>query len=404
MRRQRGSITPRQLSTGVKTFDVQYRDVQGRVTWKRGFPSRGAASAYLDTVLPEIQRGIYVRLRPITFAAYAVPWLEGRQLKPATKRGYRSLLTKHLVPALDSKQLDQISTQQINTLLAQCQSLSVKTRKNMVRLLATIFEDAIAARHLTVNPLRSRELQQPRAILAEDHPDEVVVLATDEVNTLLDALAREYQPVFYTAVMTGVRLGELRGLRWSDIEWSRKTLRVERSIDRGIAVTPKSERSRRRIDVGDQWLAAMAALRRERFGEVPAPPDHPLFLTEHGTPLDADNLRARVWLPALAKAGLPHYEIKSLRHTFASELIRQGHDIVYVSKMLGHHSPAFTLKVYAHLMPGTRRDAAAGLEAAIGLGRACTVLANGENQGETSGDEQGLTTQKSIQAETSGDG
>ncbi len=400
MRRQRGSITARLLSTGVKTFDVQYRDVQGRVTWRRGFASKAAASAYLDEVLPEIQRGTYVRLRPIAFSEYSTAWLEGRVIKPSTRRGYASLLEKHLIPAFGPKMLDGISAQQINGLLAHCQ-LSVKSKKNMVRLLSTLLDDGIAARHLVVSPLRSRELQKPRALRAEDHPEEVQILATDEVNRLLDALPGEYQPVFLTAVSTGVRLGELRGLQWGDIDWRRKTLYVQRSIDRGVAYVPKSERSRRRIDVGDQWLAAMAALRRQRYGEAPAPADALLFPNEQGQALDPDNLRKRTWLPALAKAGLGHYEIKALRHTFASVLVAQGHDIVYVSRMLGHANAAFTLRVYAHLMPNQRRDAAAGLEAAIGLGRAYAVLANEEKPRETDRDESGLTTWKSKQAETS---
>ena len=147
----------------------------------------------------------------------------------------------------------------------------------------------------------------------------------------------------------------------------------------------------------------MAALRRERFGEAPAPADALLFPSEQGTPLDPDNLRKRIWLPAIAKAGLGHYDIKALRHTFASVLIAQGHDIVYISRMLGHHSPAFTLRVYAHLLPGTQRQAAAGLEAVIGLGRACAVLANGEKQGETSSDEPGLSAREVKPAGTSGD-
>lgn len=401
MRRQRGSVKPRLLATGAKVFDVQFRDVKGRVMWKRGFPSRAAASAYLDTVLPEIQRGTYVRVQPITFSEYTETWLKTRDIKPSTKAAYASLLKRRLRPAFGGKGLDGITTSDVNSWLAGSADLALKTRRNAVALLTTIFDDGVADHRLAANPMRSRTLQKPRAIHAEDESDDIEILNTAEVNQVLDALPPEAYPLFLLLCSSGLRLGEALALRWSDVDSASRRLRVRRSVHKGVFYVPKSKRSKREVDVGDQLLAMLAAVRRERYGDELPPADALCFSNDEGKALDADNVRNRWWLPGISKGRVRHATIHSLRHFYTASLIEQGENLRYISEQLGHHSPAFTLKVYGGLLPGTRRDAAAKLEQQ--LGRACILLANAEKPAETGADGPGLTTRKSIQAETNGD-
>src|SRR4029077_17739260 len=119
---------------------------------------------------------------------------------------------------------------------------------------------------------------------------------------------------------------------------------------------PKSETSVRRVNVGPQLLGTLKALRREHYGTAPPRPEALLFCTASGKPLDPNNLRQRVWAPALKAAGLsPRRRIHDLRHTFASQLLQQRESLPYVAKQLGHASPVITLKVYSHVIPDEPR-------------------------------------------------
>ncbi len=164
-----------------------------------------------------------------------------------------------------------------------------------------------------------------------------------------------------------MRLGELLGLQWGDIDWEAKRIWVRRTLYKGEFYRPKTKQSRRAIDVGDQLLAVLSGLRRSRYAEHPAPPDDLVFVTAEETAVDPDNLRHRVWAPALAKAELRHVRIHSLRHFYASALIQSGENIKYISAQLGHASVQITLDRYGHLFPNEKRTAAARLEARLGV-------------------------------------
>jgi integrase len=171
--------------------------------------------------------------------------------------------------------------------------------------------------------------------------------------------------MFLTAASTGVRLGELLALQWGDLDEASHRLLVRRSVYKGSFYLPKSKRSRRAVDLGDQLLAVLGRLRRDRSGDTAPAPDALLFPAEEGQPHDADAVRKRVWLPALAAAALRHVRIHSLRHSFASMLVHQGENPKYVSSQLGHASIQITLDRYAHLYPDEKRTAASRLEAQI---------------------------------------
>jgi hypothetical protein len=152
-------------------------------------------------------------------------------------------------------------------------------------------------------------------------------------------------------------------------DWTAKTIRVARTLYKGSYYLPKSRRSKRSIDVGDQVLLTLRALERQRFGEVNAPADGAVFVSGEGAVIDPDNLRNRVWLPALAKARLRHVRIHSLRHTYTSLLIAQGENIKYISSQLGHAGVQITLDRYGHLFPAEKQQAPARLEAQLAAAR-----------------------------------
>jgi integrase len=373
----KGFILTREVKDGTKPdgrprsakrYDACWR-VNGKQKSKT-FGKRKAAERFLTTVVGKVQDGTYREIIPTTFKAFAEQWLAGLgNLKPSTRRAYGSLVHHQLIPTFGERPLASLTVEDVNQwLAARDGELRTKTLQNVLGLLHKLFADALETGYLAVNRLdRSRALRRPRALREEDEI-EIEVLTPAEINRVLDALDPADRPVIETAVCTGVRLGELLALQWGDLDEIGKRLHVRRSVYRGEFYLPKSRRSKRAIDLGDQLLGVLGGLRRDRYGEVektPPPPDALLFPAEDGKPRDPDQLRKRVWAPALAKAGVRHVRLHSLRHTFASMLIHQNESPKYISSQLGHASIQITFDRYGHLFPNEKRTAASRLEAQL---------------------------------------
>ena len=360
----KGFVVTREVIEGIKPdgskryakrYDACWR-VDGKQKSKT-FAKRKAAERYLTETVKHVQDGTYVEIRPITFQAYADAWLKGLgDLKPSTRASYASLVTHRLIPVFGDRGLTTLTVEDVNAWLGvSAARLRPKTLRNALALLHKILADAKEGHYLAVNRLSgSRALRRPRALQAEDET-EIEILTPAEVHRLLDAVAPAYAPLFLTAVSTGVRLGELLALQWGDLDEAGHRLHVRRTAYRGAFYVPKTKRSRRTVDIGDQLLAVLSRVRRERSGGTAPAPEALLFPAASGGVLDPDNLRHRVWTPALRHAKLRHVRIHSLRHTFASMLIAQGENVKYISQ-LGHASVTITLDRYGH-RPRTRSGA-----------------------------------------------
>lgn len=386
-----GWIVTRNAKDGSKRYDAAWR-VGGKIKSKT-FTRKKDAARYLTDTVRKVHDGTYRELTPTTFKAYAEKWLEGLSgLKPSTAREYRSAVRHNLVPAFGEQPIGSLSVTEVNAYLAKREgTLKPKTLRNHLALLHRLFEDAQEAGHLAVNRLhKSRALRRPKALRPEDE-GEVEILDATEVNRLLDKIEAHYVPLYVTLVSTGMRLGEALGLQWGDIDWSAQQIRIRRSLWKGEYYLPKSKKSRRGIDVGDQVLGALRGVQRERQGESEPLAEAPVFVTATGALINPDNLRHRVWAPALTAAELRHVTMHSLRHTFASLLIAQGENPKYISEQMGHASINITMDRYGHLFPSTKRQAPARLEAQLAAGRdqakagdhPATIQQNGPEQGET---------------------
>jgi integrase len=368
-----GWIETRTVKDGAKTdgspryakrFDACFR-AGGRKKSKT-FGTRKAAERFLVGVVGRLNDGTYREVVPEMFAAFATRWLAGlSDLKPSTRRAYASIVRARLIPAFGGQRLDSVTVEAVNAMLAASQDrLRVKTRQNVLGVLHKLFADARDAGHVAVNRLDSKALRRPRAIRADDTGD-VEILQPAEIHRLLDAVAPEHYPAFMVAVLTGVRLGELLGLQWGDVDWTGARLLVRRSAWKRVLLVPKTRGSRRAIDVGPQLLAVLGRHRRDRFGDGEPPAEAPLFPDHDGRPWDGDRFRKAVWLPTLTRAGLPRARrFHSLRHSFTSLQLTGGATVKYVSAMLGHASAAITLNRYQHVLPG-ERAAADRLEATV---------------------------------------
>lgn len=183
----------------------------------------------------------------------------------------------------------------------------------------------------------------------------------EEIRLFLDNVNPVYYTLFLTAVMTGVRRGELLALQWGDIDWNSNQISVRRSIYRGELVNPKSKNSIRRIVITPILRQALERHRLlGRKSELGL-----MFSQESGLPLDPDNLINREFKPALDRAGLRRIRFHDLRHSYASLLISQGENIKFIQSQLGHSSAKTTLDRYGHLMPDLENDAARRLDKTV---------------------------------------
>jgi integrase len=180
--------------------------------------------------------------------------------------------------------------------------------------------------------------------------------------------------LFVLALSSGMRLGELLGLRWRDVDLDAGTLQVRQILVRmpsGLRFgEPKTKRSRRRISLS---AGARDALRHHRARQAaerlrlgPVWEDHDLvFANEIGKPLDAGNLLRRDFWRVLSKAGVPRCRFHDLRHTCATLLLQQGVHAKVVSELLGHSSIGMTLDIYSHVIPDMQQHAVSAMDAVL---------------------------------------
>ncbi len=193
-----------------------------------------------------------------------------------------------------------------------------------------------------------------------------------EVAALLSAATRDrLEALYVAAVHTGLRRGELLGLKWTDVDLDAGTLSVQRSLDKdGTFNPPKRKNSRRTITLTARAAEALrdhrARQNEERLRLGSLWEDRNLvFPNQVEKPMNADNLYHRGFKPLLQKAGLSGFTFHSLRHTCATLLVSKNVNPKIVSEMLGHATIAQTMDTYSHVMPGMGDVAAEALESAL---------------------------------------
>ena len=205
---------------------------------------------------------------------------------------------------------------------------------------------AVAEGLLDANPTEQVVLPRRRAGRAWSTRERRYLTRT-EVLRLLDEVAVKWRPLFELLASTGLRISEAIGLRWSDLLIDAETphLQVRRAIVKGAIVAPKSRHGARLIALTPELATPLRAAR-------PRGAAHDACSPAVTAPADQVSLRRRVLMPAAERAGLTGVRFHTLRHTCASMLIESGLSPLRLQRWMGHHSPAFTLETYGHLIDG----------------------------------------------------
>ena len=189
------------------------------------------------------------------------------------------------------------------------------------------------------------------------------MLTPEEIGKLLAEADPRWRLIIKTAILTGLREGELLGLQWADIDWVSATIYVRRSFTAGRFYEPKTKNLRRRVPVTAELLAE---LKRWKLA-CPNGKHDLVFPNGAGNPENHGNLLRRGFYPALRRAGLRKIRFHDLRHTYASLLIANQEEPKLISTLLGHSSIKITFDVYGHLLPDAG-DGVADRLASLALG------------------------------------
>jgi integrase len=184
---------------------------------------------------------------------------------------------------------------------------------------------------------------------------------------LLAARGSRMEAILHLAVATGMRQMELLGLKWTDLDWVKQTLRIERQLERSDSENirfspPKTKRGKRTISLGDQTIEVLQRWNEIQNEQRKAAGENwketgLMFTTNVGTPICFRNL-LRDFKLILQKAGLPNIRFHDLRHTAASLMLNHDIPVIVVSRRLGHAKPSITLDVYGHLIPSMQTEVA----------------------------------------------
>jgi integrase len=188
-------------------------------------------------------------------------------------------------------------------------------------------------------------------------------LSHDEVATLADTIDARYRALVLVAAYSGLRAGELIGLRRKHVDLLRRTITVVEQVQyiggRMVQSVPKSSAGRRQVALPGLVVVALD----DHLGRYSEPgPDGLVFPAPEGGYLRLENFRKRAWNPATVAAGVAPLRVHDLRHTCASLAIAAGADVKVLQRMMGHASAALTLDRYGHLMPGQARSVADRLD------------------------------------------
>jgi integrase len=267
-------------------------------------------------------------------------------LKPSTWTSYESSMRIHILPELGGYRLEEITKPMMKRLVAKLvkKGLARDSIRLIVASLGILYTQAVDDKIVAENPAKgmSKFYRQ-----AKNKHEEINPLTEDESLRFLEKTL-EYENRYYTlflcALHTGMRSGELAGLQWTDIDWNGKFLEVRRQVVLGEVTSLKTKNGRRRVDLSDDLLETLSNLRcLMQFSKW--------VFSDSGIFKNLKNVKMRNFKRVLKKAGIRDIRFHDLRHTFASQLLSNGTNILYVSQQLGHANPGITMKIYAKWIP-----------------------------------------------------
>jgi len=303
-------------------------------------------------------------------------WLEDSvkdTVRNTTNERYEQIARKHITLALGNVKLKDITPTHVRGVYKEkLQSLSPRTVQYIHVTLHKALKQAVNDELI---PRNATEAVKPPQVRPQVRREEIYPLTPKQVKALLEAACGDRLEALYVlAVMTGLRQGELLGLKWEDVDLESETLQVRRTLTTakgGLMLSiPKTKGSRRTVKLTRSAVNALRSHLERQLGEIDRAgslwrENGLIFASEAGDSLDRRYVTNHRFKPLLKRAGLPTIRFNDLRHTCATLLLGRNVNPKIVSEMLGHASITITLDTYSHVLPNMQGEAAKAMEDAL---------------------------------------
>jgi integrase len=354
-----------------------------------GFQSEADATAAMNRLQADRAEGLYVEPRKLTAAAYLRDWIKNLEaphdpgeetdapgeVRDWTLTGWEVAVRRHLIPRLGLLQLQQLTRPQIRAAYRDIRAsgrkdggpLSPKTVWNVHLCLHRALQDAIREGLIRTNPA-DRAARKPKS-----KPEINYWVGAELARFLVSVTDVNQQTLYRVAGQTGMRLGELLGLRWHDVDFTAGRISIQQQLTRRRSggyqfAEPKTAGSRRTIDASADTLEALRAhqaqqeIDRRNWADAYVHELDLVFCREDGSRLDPTQV-GKKFSAAVGRTNLTRLRFHDLRHSSAVIGLRElGEWPDETSARLGHSSVAFTLETYGHLLPARGRAIAAAFD------------------------------------------
>ena len=343
----------------LETGKPIYRNVLGK--------TQAEVKEKLKTAIQETQSLDFSKTGQYTVGQWMDVWYENYakiKVRPSSHQTYKGYIENHIKPNIGDIPLEKLTTLDLQrlykTLLAngrvdrleskgQPKGLSPKTVRNIHQILSSALKLAQEQRLILTNPAEG-------CALPKVEHREMKTLPVEQLQSFLrEAEDSGVFALYYLELATGLRRGELLGLKWEDIDLEHGDLRVRRQIarinGRVVEAPLKTKNAYRTLPLAENTVSILKE-QKKKVGSSPW-----VFPSATGGPISPDSV-LHMLHRVLKRAGLPEVRFHDLRHTFATLALQNGVDIKTVSGMLGHFSAGFTLDTYAHVTTSAQKAAA----------------------------------------------
>ena len=320
----------------------------------------------LRTAIENSKRLDYTQTGKYTVGQWMDEWFEAYakvKVRPSSHQTYKGYIENHIKPNIGDIPIEKLTSLQLQKFYRllltegrvpriesekQPRGLSAKTVRNINQVISSAMDMAVRHKLILTNPTEGCEL--PKV----EHR-EMKTLPAEQLGAFLrEAKESGVYELYYMDLATGLRRGELLGLKWEDVDLQNGIIHVRRQVarvDGEVKELPlKTKNSYRNISISQNAVAMLTEMEAHRSSDY-------VFPSSTGGPISPDsvnNMLHRV----LKRAGLPSIRFHDLRHTFATLALQNSVDIKTVSGMLGHFSAGFTLDTYAHVTTSAQKEAA----------------------------------------------
>ena len=366
-----GNIRKRKDGRWEGRYTAGHDPVTGKQIFKNVLgKTQNEVKEKLKNALIESGQVDFTKSGQYTVSTWMDTWFENVakiKVRPSSHQTYKGYIDNHIKPNIGKIPLEKLTTMDLQKFYRkllttgrverieskeQSKGLSAKTVRNINQVISSAMDLAMAQKIILANPTNACEL--PKV----EHK-EMQTIPAEQLQAFLDeARATGVYEMYYIELATGLRRGELLGLKWQDIDWKNGIIKVRRQVarvDGQIEEAPlKTKNSYRTVTISQQ---AIEVLKQQKAKTN----DQYVFPSPNGGPISPDsvnNMLKRV----LERAGIPKVRFHDLRHTFATIALQNGVDIKTVSGMLGHFSAGFTLDTYAHVTTSVQKEAAQTIE------------------------------------------